>query len=346
MRTSKIIKTEVGKIGSESTVQLRERYGTKIGRKKDIKLLKEAIELHDTNIKFKTNAQRVELKRGIDFIGGLIRNKVVIKNNTEMLINNVEISLQMTAEHIRIIDIKPKVYKIGDRAKISSMSPGQSESIDFFLEPLICGSIPVVPLAIYMDAFGEPQMVTKEPLMVVSKCPLIINPGEENIAKVKNIYESSVIFRSFRSFELEHDPNNTFNMLLESINTWAGKPVSLPIYERQDPFIAEAYYYVLNQNLDPELGHREQIIIKIRVDEGKNVAMLNVGAEKNPTVNGVLTHIWQLANAQFGETYGYEFISLHCPECGGSLDNMNKEQETIKCKYCGVEFEKRALLRR
>ncbi|MHA1273162.1 MAG: hypothetical protein ACTSQS_06960 [Promethearchaeota archaeon] len=346
MRKSRIIKTGVKKISSEGTVRLKERYGTKIGKKEEILLSKEAIELHETNIKFKTSAQKVELKRGIDFIGGLIRYKIVIKNNTEMLINNVEISLQMTAEHIRIIDIKPKVYKIGDRAKISNISPGQSESIDFFLEPLICGSIPVAPLAIYMDAFGEPQMVTKEPLMVVSKCPLIINPGEENIAKVKNIYESSVIFRSFRSFELEHDPNNTFNMLLESINTWAGKPVSLPIYEGQDPFIAEAYYYVLNQNLDPELGHREQIIIKIRVDEGKNVAMLNVGAEKNPTVNGVLTHIWQLANAQFGETYGYEFISLHCPECGGSLDNMNKEQETIKCKYCGVEFEKRALLRR
>lgn len=71
--------------------------------------------------------------------------------------------------------------------------------------------------------------------------------------------------------------------------------------------------------------------------------MLNIGAEKNPTVNGVLTHIWHLANARFGEAFGYEFESLHCPECGGSLDNMDKNQELVKCKYCGELFEKKAL---
>jgi len=71
--------------------------------------------------------------------------------------------------------------------------------------------------------------------------------------------------------------------------------------------------------------------------------MLNIGAEKNPTVNGVLTHIWQLANSRFGESFGYEFISLHCPECGGSLDNIIKSQEIVKCKHCREEFQKKAL---
>lgn len=260
-----------------------------------------------------------------------------------MLINNLEISLQMTAEHIRTIDIKPRVYKKGDRAKIPNMSPGQSESIDFYLEPMICGNIPVSPVVTYLDAFGKLHMATREHLMVVSKCPPIINPGEENIAKVKNIYESNDIIRSFRTFELEHDPRKTFNLIMEAIGAWAGKHVSKPIYEGQEPFIAEVYYYVLNQNVDPNLGHREQIIIKIRVDEEKNIVMLNIGAEKNPTVNGVLTHIWQLANARFGETFGYEFESLHCPECGGSLDNMDKNIELVKCRYCGELFEKKAL---
>jgi len=40
---------------------------------------------------------------------------------------------------------------------------------------------------------------------------------------------------------------------------------------------------------------------------------------------------------------GYEFKSLRCPECGGSLDNFDKSQETIKCKYCGETFEIKAL---
>jgi len=343
MGESRIFKTEIGKISSESSIQLKERHGTKVGKKEAIQLSKETIKLQDTKLKFKTSAEKVQLKRGMDFVGGLIRYKVAIKNNTEMLINNLEVSLQMTAEHIRIIDIKPRVYKKGDRAKIPSMSPSQSESIDFYLEPMICGSIPVSPITTYIDAFGKAQMATRERLMVVSKCPPIINPGEENIAKVKNIYESNDIIRSFRTFELEHDPRKTFNLIMEAIGAWAGKHVSKPIYEGQEPFIAEIYYYVLNQNVDSDLGHREQIIIKIRVDEEKNIVMLNIGAEKNPTVNGVLTHIWQLANARFGETFGYEFESLHCPECGGSLDNMDKNIELVKCRYCGELFEKKAL---
>ncbi|TXT57124.1 MAG: hypothetical protein BAJALOKI1v1_1870003 [Promethearchaeota archaeon] len=285
----------------------------------------------------------MQLKCSINFLGGFIRYKVAIGNKTEMLINNIEISLQMTAEHIRIIDIKPRVYKRENRAKIPNMSPDQSESIDFYLEPLICGSIPVAPMATYIDAFGKPKMTSREKLNIVSKCPPIINPGEENIAKVKNIYGSSEIVRSFRSFELEHNPNRSFDLLSDAIGSWAGKPVSKPIFHSKNPFIAELYYYILNQNIDPDLGHREQIIIKIQVDELKNIAMLHLGAEKNPTVNGVLTHIWQLANERFGEKFGYEFKSLRCPQCGAPLNNMEKASTFVKCKYCGEKFNKSAL---
>ncbi len=223
------------------------------------------------------------------------------------------------------------------------MSPDQSESIDFYLEPLICGSIPVSPIGIYVDAFGKPQMTSREELNVVSKCPPIINPGEENIAKVKKIYESDEIIRSFRSFELKYDPRLCFNLLREAIGSWAGKSVSKPIIQNDSPFIAEVYYYILNQNADPDLGHQEQIIIKVHVDESKNIAILNLGAEKNPTVNGVLTHIWHLANERFGERFGYEFESLHCPQCGAPLNDMKKSRDYIKCKYCDGEFKKTAL---
>ncbi|MFO8017053.1 MAG: hypothetical protein R6U96_00315 [Promethearchaeia archaeon] len=60
------------------------------------------------------------------------------------------------------------------------------------------------------------------------------------------------------------------------------------------------------------------------MDEQKNVALIYIGAEINETVSGILTHVWQLANNRLGEAFGYKFKLLHCPECGGSLDNMEK----------------------
>ncbi|MFX1257107.1 MAG: hypothetical protein ACFFAN_04565 [Promethearchaeota archaeon] len=289
---------------------------------------------------FKDN---IELKRGVDFVGGLIRYKVAIKNSTETMISNIELSLKMAARHIRIVDIKPRVYKKSDRALIENIPPGQSLSIDFYLEPMICGTILVAPVAIFIDAWGKTRTLTKESINVISKCPPIINAGEENIAKVENIYSSENIIRSFRSFELEHNPKQSFSLLMEAIGAWAGKHVSEPIINSETPFKAEVYYYVLNQNPDSELGHQEQIILKINVDEENNLALINVGAEKNETVNGVLTHIWELANTRFSEVFGFEFESLHCPECGASIKYMYKNRLTVICEYCGTEFEKKAL---
>ncbi|MFO8018987.1 MAG: hypothetical protein R6U96_10150, partial [Promethearchaeia archaeon] len=322
MKKESQITTDLGRIHSKGKVQLRERHGTKVDKKEDIKLTKETIKLEESAIDFKSSSDKVQLKRGTDFVGGLVRYKVAIKNNTDMIINNIEVTLQMTAEHIRIAYIKPRVYQKGERGKIPSMSPRQSESIDFYLEPLICGSIPVAPMVTYTDAFGNAQMSTREKLMLTSKCPPIINPGEENIAKVKNLFQGKETVRSFRSFKLDHGAERTFDLLREAIGAWAGRSVHEPIYENKEPFIAEVYYFVLNQNPDPHLGHREQIIVRIRVDEEKNVAMIYIGAEKNETVNGVLTHVWQLTNDRLGEAFGYRFKSLRCPECGGSLDNM------------------------
>ncbi|MBA7699569.1 hypothetical protein ES703_108267 [subsurface metagenome] len=285
----------------------------------------------------------IELKRGIDFVGGLIRYKIAIKNSSETVISNMELSLKMAARHIRIVDIKPRVYKKSDRALIETIPPGQSLSIDFYLEPMICGTILVAPVAIFIDAWGKTQTLTRESINVVSKCPPIINAGEENIAKVENIYGSENIIRSFRSFELEYDPIKSISLLMEAIGAWAGKHVSEPIIKSETPFKGEVYYYVLNQNPDPELGHQEQIILKINVDEENNVAMIHVGAEKNVTVNGVLTHIWELANTRFSEVFGLEFKSLHCLECGASIKYMDKHRPTIICETCGTEFDKKSI---
>lgn len=291
----------------------------------------------------KTKGEDIEIKRGIDFLGGFIRYKVAIKNKSKMIISNLDISLQMTAEHVRVIDIKPNVYKKLDRAKISNMSPRQSVSIDFFLEPMICGSIPVTPLITYLDAYSKPQISAGDSLEVVSKCPLIFNPGEENIARIKELYRNVDFITTKRTFELEYDPRKSFNLLREAIGNWAGKQVSNPIYDSTEPFIAEAYYYNINQNVDPDLGHQEQIIIKVRVDESMKVASLYVGAEKNETVNGVLTNIWQITNERYGNVFGIYFESLHCPFCGTSVECLELDQGLVKCSNCGEKCMKKEL---
>jgi len=288
----------------------------------------------------KAKAEKIDVRRGYDYIGGLIRYKIVIENTTDMAIHNLSAELKMSADHVRIIDIKPRMYKKGDRAQINSMDPEESFSIEFHLEPLICGKIPIHPILHYKDAYGEIQSVIREALIIETTCPIIIKMGEENIANVKNIFESKEMIKSYRSFEIKKDVNNTFNIVREIIGEWAGKSVSEPLVESEDPFIAEIYYLVIDKKMNEQLGHREQIIIKFGINEKDNVAMIHVCAERNPTVSGVLTHIWEMIKDRFSDSLGYVLRSLRCPQCGASLDHIDKDTDTIKCKYCESIFKK------
>jgi len=285
----------------------------------------------------------VELKRDFDYIGGLIRYKIVVKNTSGNMINQLDISLQITSEHIRIIRIKPDKYKKGEHATIPYMSPNQSESIEFYLEPLMCGTIPVLPILIYIDSTGETQFKKREPIMIISKCPPIIPIGEENVANVKKLYKSKDLKQQFKSFEIKQKPKAIFESLQKAIGSWAGNPVSEPIYKNHEPLSVEMFYYVLNKNMDPKTKRREQIIIKIKVDERKNVAILSVAAEENPTVIGIITHIWQLAEEAFQKSFKFKLKSLRCPYCGDSIENLVEKQEKVKCKYCKTTFEKSLL---
>jgi hypothetical protein len=337
---TKTVKTDFGSIVATENVQLKENYGVKLGKKENVTLTKESINLTAQEISFKSIGERVELKRGCDYEGGYVRYKVVIKNNSETAINNLEVSLRMLAEHIRVISVKPQIYKAENGAKIPSMAPMQSESVDFYLEPLICGSIPVTPVTTYFDAFGKVRMVTKEPLTVASTCPFVITPGSANIAIMKNIFEQNDK-RSFRSFELKNDARVVFNLLMEAVNPWTGKPVSPPHVKNDSPFSAEVYYLVENKKEDPELKHKEQIVIKIDVDEAKGVAMLHASAERNETMIGVLTHLWHdLVNPKLGELYGYRLEALpRCPEDNAPLEFVNKAEGILRCKYHGEEYK-------
>ncbi len=162
---------------------------------------------------------------------------------------------------------------------------------------------------------------------------------------IVKLFENSDIITAKRTFELEYDPRKSFDLLQEAIGKWTGRQVSKPTYESTEPFIAEVYYYNLNQNVDPDLGHQEQIIIKVRVDETMNVTTLNVGAEKNETVNGVLTNIWQLTNEKYSNVFGQNLESLHCPFCGTSVECLELAQDQVLCGNCGEKCRKKELKR-
>ncbi|MHA1270152.1 MAG: hypothetical protein ACTSPY_10230 [Candidatus Helarchaeota archaeon] len=292
----------------------------------------DSIEIKEQEVKIKDLIEKIEVKREFDYVGGLIRFKVVVRNNSNLVINNIEIWLRMP-EHVRLIQVLPKVCSRKDHGFINNMQHGQSQSIDFYIEPLICGKTPIEVMVVYQDVFGKSRSIIREPKIVETKCPPIINLGEENIARVRNLLESELPAKQFKNFKLKYDPWETFSTLIEAINSWTGKSVSKPII-KEDPFYGEIYYFISNKIEDPILHKREQIVIRLEVNENQKLILLLIGCEKNETACGVITHIWEICKKKLAEKFGISLKTFVCPQCGAPIHQKIEFNKEFKCIYC------------
>jgi len=297
----------------------------------------DTIKIQDKAIDLKQMTEKVSVKREYDFVGGLIRFKTVVQNNSGVLLNNVDVELRMPS-HIRLIKIVPKIYAQSYKATIPNIQKKQSISIDFYLEPLICGKAPIEVVVVYQDAFGKSHSIIREPKSVETKCPPIINPGEENIARIRHLFESELQAKQFKSFKVEYDPNRLFSLLCEAIHSWAGVSVTRqPLIKKSPYFVGENYYFVLSKVTDPELkGRQEQIVVRTELNEDLGLAFISVACEKNSTASGVLTHVWHICEQRIAEAFSYNLRAVFCTECGAPLQKMPKIGEGIKCVVCGM----------
>jgi hypothetical protein len=106
----------------------------------------------------------VQVVREYDYVGGEIRFKVAIRNNTETAITNITVLLNVTEQYT--IESLTK--------KVPFLAPGESRGVDFMLMPMACGQSKVFGTVSYSDAFGEPQSITIKPKEIAIKCPLVI----------------------------------------------------------------------------------------------------------------------------------------------------------------------------
>lgn len=108
---------------------------------------------------------QIEVVREYDFVGGQVRFKVVIRNNSSMAINNVKIILDA-----------PSSYKIKEpMINVPVIESGNSRGVDFYIEPKECGISNISGTVIYKNAKGEQNSIPVRKKEVQIKCPLVCN---------------------------------------------------------------------------------------------------------------------------------------------------------------------------
>jgi len=106
---------------------------------------------------------KIEVVRDYDFVGGQLHFKVVVRNFSNMTINNVKV----------VLDI-PTSYKVKTPLiNIPVIEQGNSRGVDFYLEPKECGISNIGGTVIYKNARGLQRTIHIRRKEVQIKCPLV-----------------------------------------------------------------------------------------------------------------------------------------------------------------------------
>ncbi len=107
----------------------------------------------------------LEIKRGFDFEGGRVHFKVVVKNNSKLVIHDVKVYLDV-----------PEFFKTEEDEKnksVPALNPGESRGIDFYLDPKKCGTADISATVLFKDIYGKRHAKLVPPVEVQVKQPII-----------------------------------------------------------------------------------------------------------------------------------------------------------------------------
>ncbi len=110
-----------------------------------------------------TDEDKIEVLRDYDFVGGQVRFKVVVRNNSSMAINNVKVLLDT-----------PTSYKVKEALiNVPVIESNNSRGVDFYVEPKECGISNFGGTVIYKNASGTQRTIPIRKKEVQIKCPLV-----------------------------------------------------------------------------------------------------------------------------------------------------------------------------
>ncbi len=118
----------------------------------------------------------LEIKRGYDFEGGRVHFKVVVKNNSKLVIHDVKVYLDASDFF--------KTEEDEQGRNVPALNPGESRGIDFYLDPKKCGTADISATVLFKDIYGKRHAKLVPPVEVQVKQP-IIAPSKSSIEYIK-----------------------------------------------------------------------------------------------------------------------------------------------------------------
>ncbi len=143
--------------------------------------------------------------REFEFIGGQLRFKVGLKNNTQYSLTSLKITFDIP-KALKWILHEPGYERKGDSLLISKLGVNEKKAISLYLEPINCMESSINATISFYDVRDKPHALTMKPKMISITCPIFFTKVDANLARVKSLrrrlaHHDKKIFPLIRSEE-------------------------------------------------------------------------------------------------------------------------------------------------
>ncbi|KKL73118.1 hypothetical protein LCGC14_2078110, partial [marine sediment metagenome] len=199
--------------------------------------------------------------REFEFIGGQIRFKVGLKNNTRYSLTSLKITFDIP-KALKWILNEPGYERKGDSLLISKLGVNEKKALSLYLEPINCVESPINATVSFFDARDKPHALTMKPKLISITCPIFFTEVDANLARVKSLrrrltHHDKKIFPLIRSEE----SLSIFSSILSVLEKFDIK-LTFKDFSEEDKF-GEAWFYGITK------VKKNQIVIYVLLD-GEN----------------------------------------------------------------------------
>ena len=296
-----------------------------------------------STIKADKGKKSLKIIREYEFIGGQVRFKVGLVNNTNNPLTNFKISFDLPDALKWVLYEPDKYVRKGDSILISKLGKNEKKTVSLYLEPINCMESPVNATISFFDVNDRPQAIPMEPKMISISCPIFFTKEEANIARVKKL-QRSLTLRDKKIFPIVNDDALSlfFSTTLSVLGNYDIKLISRDFSEEER--FGEAWFYGITK------VKKNRIITYIILDGENKTLEIEVSADDHGQITGFLAEVGNKIREELlklniigNEEQFYDMnMSIHlnhCPYCWNIIPSEQIQGylkgDPIDCKYCG-----------
>ncbi len=218
----------------------------------------------------KESVKELELKRGFEFEAGQVHYKITVRNNSRFVINDLRIHLDV-----------PDVFNPGEGGSsqtIILLNPGESRGVDFYLDPVKCGTSEIGATVVFKDIYGKRHSKLVPVLEVQVKEPIVART-QSSFEKIQ--FQASRMDSDMKSFQINMlDKEAVYNAAFRAVSRFD----MACVHDVKSEQGLEAWF-----SAESKVG-KEPIIVKITV-MNSSILEIRIWCKDNKELAGLLAKI-------------------------------------------------------